>query len=281
MNILFFGSSEYSVIILKALLKADYNLSVITTPDQPKPRSKKLLPNPVKQFCQKNNLSFQYADQHMQILSTDLIISADYGQKIPDKILKSAKIGTLNLHPSLLPKYRGATPVPRAILANEAKTGITIIEMTDKIDAGPIIIQKTINIKSDDASETLLKHCFTLGAKLLIKILPDYIEHKITSKPQPIKSPTPYCQRFNKKDGLINWKNFTSALKTNGQNLHNQIRALYPWPGIYTTMPNNKTLKILSAELINHQLVPTLVQLEGKNPISWKQFLAGYQHLLQ
>jgi len=281
MNILFFGSSEYSVIILKALLKTNYSLSVITTPDQPKPRSKKLLPSPVKQFCQKNNLSFEHINRYSQISSCDLIISADFGQKIPNKILKSAKINTLNLHPSLLPKYRGATPVPRAILANEAKTGITIIKMTDKIDAGPIIIQKTVNIKPNDTSETLLKHCFSLGAKLLIKTLPDYIEHKITPKPQPIKSPTPYCQRFIKKDGFVNWKNFISALKTNGQNLHNKIRALYPWPGVYTVMPNNKTLKILSAELANHQLVPILVQLEGKNPISWKQFLAGYQHLLQ
>jgi len=279
MNILFFGSSEYSVIILKALLKADYHLSMVTTPDQPQARSTKLLPNPVKTFCQTRQLSFTTNPQ--KPFKIDLIISADYGLKISDQTLKSARLGALNLHPSLLPKYRGATPVPRAILAGDTNTGISIIQMTNKIDAGPILIQKIVNIKPNDTSPDLLTRCFTLGTKLLIKTLPQYIEHKITPKPQPSQSPTPYSQRFTKQDGFITWLDFIKSLKTNGQTLHNQIRALYPWPGTYTTMPNKKTLKILSSQLKANQLLPLSVQLESKNPISWQQFKTGYQHLLQ
>jgi len=242
MKILFLGSSANSDIVLKQLKKHYKNVFTKIDP--------------------KN--------------TPDLIITADYGQIIPQKILNSAKIKPLNLHPSLLPKYRGATPVPRAILANEAKTGITIFQMTDKVDSGPIIAQKIINISSQDNSANLLKKCFTIGAKLLAKILPDYIEHKITPKPQPLKSPTTYAKKFTKKDGFIPWSKFKQYLTTNPQLLQTKVNALYPWPGVHTILSNNKTLKILS---FDHQ--PLQVQLEGKNPISWQQFLAGYKHLLQ
>jgi len=269
MTILFFGSSQYSVIVLKQLLKTDHNLQVITTS------------TPVKQFCQKNTITLLPAGRRVRLLSVDLIISADYGHKIPQSLLKQAKIGSLNLHPSLLPKYRGATPVPHALLAGDKTTGITLIAMTNKIDQGPILAQQTIPISPQDNAETLLKKCFSKGAQLLIKILPKYIEHKITPKPQPAKSPTAYARRFTKQDGHISWPNFKSALSTNGEKTYNQVRALYPWPGVYTTLPNNKTLKIISAKLDGNKLLPTSVQLPGKNPISWQAFLAGYQHLLQ
>jgi methionyl-tRNA formyltransferase len=280
MTILFFGSSPYSVLVLQKLLKKADHIIVITTPDQPFGRSRKPMPNPVSQFCQKNKLPFHLDDRHLE-MDIDIIVSADYGLKIPLKTLKKAKIGALNLHPSLLPKYRGATPVPHTLLAGETQTGISLIEMTEKIDQGPIIAQQTIPIKPQDTSETLLKHCFTLGAQLLIKTLPNYIEHKITPKPQPLKSPTPYTRRFTKQDGYISWPTFKSALSTHGQKLHNQIRALHPWPGVYTTLPNQKNLKILSAKLDGGKLLPTSIQLPGKKPISWQAFLAGYQHLLQ
>jgi len=269
MTILFFGSSQYSVIVLQQLLKTDHNLQVITTS------------TPVKQFCQKNKISFLASGRQLKMPSVDLIISADYGHKIPPSILKLAKIGSLNLHPSLLPKYRGATPVPHALLADDKTTGITLIQMTNKIDSGPILTQQTIPISPQDNSETLLKKCFSKGAQLLIKILPNYIEHKITPKPQPLKSPTTYAHRFTKQDGYISFKTFKSALSVNGKNIYNQVRALYPWPGVYTTLPNNKTLKIISAKLDQEKLLPASVQLPGKNPISWQAFLAGYKHLLQ
>ena len=220
-TIKFFGNGVYSLIVKNALIKADYQL----------------------------------VDQTNK---ADLIISADYGEKLPP--------GGLNLHPSLLPEYRGATPVPWQILNNEKQSGISIIQMTEEFDSGPIIAQEIVPIHSTDTTQDLLKRCFTTGAKLLISILPEYIEHKITPIIQPTKSPTPYCKKFAKQDGFIPFKDLN--LKT----LDRKIRALYPWPGVWTTMPNGKALKLLPN---------SMVQLEGKQPISYKQFLAGYANLLK
>ena len=188
----------------------------------------------------------------------DLIIVADYGSRVEP--------GGLNLHPSLLPKYRGATPVPYQILNGETEGGITIIKMAEEFDAGPIAAQEKVPILPDDASPDLLRRCFETGAKLLVKILPDYLNNKITLKPQPAKSPTPYCKRFTKQDGFISWEEFKRGADDK------KIRALHPWPGVWTTMPTGKILKLLPKNRL---------QLEGKEPITQKQFLAGYKHLLQ
>lgn len=237
-----------------------------------------------------------------------LIIVAAYGRKIPLATINAVKFGGLNLHPSLLPKYRGATPVPHALLNQEKQTGITIFKMTDQIDAGPILAQQVIPISPQDTAETLLNKCFRRGAKMLIDLLPDYIEGNLSPKPQPKKSPTPYCKKFTKQDGYITWKQFIAFVNNQDIPLSNQpkifqslkienwslkiklaVRALYPWPGLWTKMPagagrparhnasalggpNNKVLKILPRQKF---------QLEGKSPISWQQFLAGYKHLLK
>lgn len=219
-KILFFGSSTNSVIVKKALIKAGYIIA--NQPDK-----------------------------------ADLVISADYGQKLPS--------GGLNLHPSLLPQYRGPTPVPQQILNREKESGISIIKMTGEFDAGPVIAQEKVPVLPDDTTPVLLKRCFTSGAKLLIKILPDYLNNKITQKIQD-ESQADYTRKFTKADGFIPWEKFKAGAP------EHKIRALFPWPGVWTTMPNGKTLKLLPKNL---------VQLEGKNPIPFPQFLAGYQHLLK
>lgn len=189
----------------------------------------------------------------------DLIISAAYGQKLPP--------GGLNLHPSLLPAYRGATPVPHQILDGLTQSGITIIKMTADFDAGPIVAQEKVEIKPDDTAPDLLLRCFSAGAKLLIKILPDYLNTKITLIPQG-NSPTPYCRRFTKQNGFISWEEFLQSRQS--PHLNRKIRALFPWPGVWTTMPNGKTFKLLPKNMY---------QLEGKQPITKKQFMSGYKHL--
>ena len=219
-KILFFGSSTNSVIVKKALIKAGYIIA--NQPDK-----------------------------------ADLVISADYGQKLPS--------GGLNLHPSLLPQYRGPTPVPYQILNREKESGISIIKMTGEFDAGPIIAQEKVPVLPDDTTPVLLKRCFTSGAKLLVKILPAYLNNKITLFSQD-ESQATYTHKFTKQDGFISWKEFTAGAP------EHKIRALFPWPGVWTTMPNGKVLKLLPKNL---------VQLEGKNPIPFPQFLAGYQHLLK
>ena len=223
-SILFFGSSANSLIVKNALIKAGY---VIV--DQPN--------------------------------KANLVISADYGEKLP--------AGGLNLHPSLLPKYRGPTPVPYQILNQEKESGISIIKMTDQFDAGPLIAQEKVPILADDTAPDLLKRCFTSGAQLLIKILPDYLNNKITQKIQDETQAT-YTRKFTKANGFISWEEFKANRLS--PEFDRKIRALFPWPGVWTNLPNGKTLKLLPKNLL---------QLEGKQPITFRQFLAGYRHLLQ
>lgn len=206
------------------------------------------------------NAGYPLVDDQKQ---ADLTVSAAYGQKLPP--------GGLNLHPSLLPKYRGATPVPRQILDGVKQSGITIIKMTGEFDAGPIVAQKTVPVLPEDTAPDLLRRCFKTGADLLIKILPDYLNNKITLRPQA-DSKTAYCRRFTKQDGFVTWEEFKRGVD------ERKIRALYPWPGVWTTMPaspaggpNGKVLKLLPKNMY---------QLEGKQPITRKQFEAGYKQLL-
>lgn len=187
-----------------------------------------------------------------------LVISAAYGRKLPP--------GGLNLHPSLLPAYRGATPVPHQILDGITRSGITIIKMAETFDAGPIVAQEPVPVRPEDTALDLLNRCFAAGAKLLVKILPDYLAGKIRLTPQPEKSPTPYCRRFTKQDGFVRWDEFKRGVDDK------KIRALFPWPGVWTKLPNGKILKLLPKKMY---------QLEGKQPITYKQFLAGYGQLFK
>lgn len=203
------------------------------------------------------NLTFSFHDRGIKTFDGQLIISAAYGQKLP--------AGGLNLHPSLLPAYRGATPVPHQIFDGATTSGITIIKMSQGFDAGPIVAQEPVPVLPEDTSLDLLNRCFAAGANLLIKILPTYLNNKITLKPQPEKSPTPYCKRFTKLDGFVSWDEFKRGVDDK------KIRAFFPWPGVWTTMPNGKTLKLLPKNMY---------QLESKQPITGKQFEAGYKNLL-
>jgi len=239
LNLHFLGSpAEYSKQVKKDLIKAGYS----TYEDNPRRQT------------------------------PDLIITACHGQIIPQKTLEAPKYGALNIHPSLLPKYRGAAPVPWTLLNKESETGVTIFKMDSGIDTGPILAQKKTDILPQETSKDLLNRLFKMGTKLLIKILPDYIEHKITPIKQPSKSPTPYARKFTKKDGFIKLPDFIKASKTNFTSVNHQIRAFYPWPGVWTTLPNNKTLKLLPHGFF---------QLEGKSPITFQQFQNGYQYLLK
>ncbi len=217
---------------------------------------------------------------------SDLIITASYGQIIPPSTLKLPQHGALNIHPSLLPKYRGAAPVPWTLLNQETQTGVTIFKMDSGIDTGPILAQKKTTIKPHETAEDLLNRLFKLGTQILIKLLPDYIEHKISPIPQPVKSPTLYARKLTKQDGFISFKDFIQASKADFSSVNYKIRALYPWPGVWTKMPaspsggsSQKTLKLLPSQQAG--LPKNLIQLEGKSPITWKQFKNGYQHLLK
>ena len=199
----------------------------------------------------------------------DVFIIADFGQIIPKKILEMPKYGSLCLHPSLLPKYRGASPVQYAIMNAEKETGMTIFKMDKKIDHGPIIVQFKDEIRNSDTAESLYRRLFTAGAQILATILPTWVEGKIKPRPQDHSKAT-YAPLLSCEDGRIDWQKSDAEIER-------FIRAMTPWPSAWTYVQlNKKRLKILKAHLENGKLVFDLVQLEGKKPITWKQFLAGY-----
>lgn len=215
-------------------------------------------------------------------ISADVGVLASYGKILTTQEVMAPRLGILNIHPSLLPKYRGATPVPAAILAGEKETGVTIIKLDEKVDHGPVVAQIKLAIEPTDTSQTLLAKAFTVGAAELLKILPTYLAGKIELRPQDHAQAT-FTKRLTREDGQIDWQNPPEYLER-------FIRAMFPWPGAWTevkvkrdTRYEIRRLKILRAHLEKSShpsrlssLVIDQVQLEGKNPVTWKQFCEGY-----
>lgn len=205
----------------------------------------------------------------------DVYLVAEFGQIIPPSILKIPRFGCLGIHPSLLPYYRGPTPVQAALLAGDRKTGITIIKMDEKIDHGPIIAQFKEKINQNDTAESLYQGLFSASGEVLVTILPAWVEGRITPRPQNHRLAT-YTSKLTRDDGQINWS------QTDPQ-IERFIRAMTSWPGAFTNLKlkmknkkSTKRLKILKAHLENKKLILDQVQLEGKKPVSWKQFQEGY-----
>ena len=248
MKIVFFGSDQYSQIVLEFLQK-DPNIEI------------------VKVVKEKSEL------ESLKNLGErpDLGVVASFGALIPQKVINWPKKGLLNLHPSLLPKYRGPTPVQTAILNGEKETGLTIIKVDEQIDHGPIVSQFKETIKSEDTSESLLNRLFAIGSDVLITILPSYLEDRIEIKKQNHEQAT-FTKKLTREDGKIDW-----SKSTNYQERF--VRAMFSWPGAWgeVKIENQvKRLKILKAHLGGKKLILDLVQLEGKKPVTWKQFLEGY-----
>ncbi|KKQ74092.1 MAG: Peptide deformylase [Berkelbacteria bacterium GW2011_GWB1_38_5] len=269
-KIAFFGSGDFAATILKGLILLDFNMEIFTEIAKPVGRSKELKPTAVgqlaldfqKKFVEVNNIN------QLNFPQFDLIITADFGKKIPDAILKSAKIAAINIHPSLLPKYRGATPIQSVILNGEKETGISIIKMTSKIDQGPILAQITTEILPNENSITLKKRLSTLGLSLLIEILPDIVSFKIAEKNQD-ESKATLTKKIVKEDGKINWQKSPTQIDR-------QIRAFYGWPKAFTFI-NNLRLIIHTAHLKDKKLVFDIVQIEGKKPMTFKDFMKGFK----
>jgi len=197
-------------------------------------------------------------------LKPDLVVVASYGRILKKEILDIPKYGVLNIHPSLLPKFRGSTPIQTAILEGESKTGVTIIQMDEKVDHGPVLFQKEKKILSSDTFETLAQKLFNLGAKYLPQLIKEFTEGRLIPIPQDDSKAT-YTKILKKIDGKIELKNPPPRDK-----LERMIRAYFPWPGVFfETILNNKKRII--------KLLPEKkVQVEGGNPISYKDFINGY-----
>ncbi len=242
------GTGNFSVPALKALHESRNNvLAVVTQPDRPKGRGRRLVPPPVKEVA--GTLGYPVLQpprikEHRFIdkiiaLDPDLFVVVAYGRILPGSFLSIPRLGAINIHPSLLPKYRGPAPIQWAIINRERETGVTTMFMDEGLDTGDILLSAKLKIAPDDTSATLHSRLATLGADLLIKTIKAIEAEEIRPIPQDHKKAT-YAPLLKKNDGHINWKK-------SAEDIEAFIRGITPWPGAFTFY-DNKRLKIFAAK---------------------------------
>ena len=255
LRIIFMGTAELSCASLEKLA-GDGNVSilaVVTQPDKPKGRDLELTPSPVKVLAEKLRLPvlqpLKARDEkfigELRQLAPDLIVVVAYGQILPQTILDLPRLGCLNVHTSLLPKYRGAAPIQWAIADGEPETGVTIMKMDAGLDTGPILAMRCTPILPTDDSQILHDRLAQLGAELLGETIPDYVSGKISPQPQPAEGST-YAAKIKKEDGRIDWNQPASQV-------WNRLRAFTPWPGGFAFLsaaPKPLLLKIWKTEVV-------------------------------
>jgi methionyl-tRNA formyltransferase len=265
-RIVFMGTPEFAVPVLQALVENYAVVAVYTRTDKPVGRGKQITPSPVKLFAQAHNLPIEQprtlrnGAEHNLLRSyqPDLIVVAAYGMILPKAILDAPAHGCVNLHASLLPRWRGASPIPYAILAGDAEAGVTLMQMDEGLDTGPILAQRSIPIAPDETTGTLTEKLANLGAQLARDALPDYLAGKLTPLPQDHARAT-MTRLIAKEDGLINWNKSSIYLER-------MVRAYQPWPTAYTYY-RGEQLKILRASVLDHnapELPGTVLQI-GKD----------------
>ena len=276
----FFGSEENSVIVLKKLISLPSLriVAVVTQPPRPKGRKKILTPTPVAQFAQKHHLAIltpEKLDQKViNYLKKDkkpkLGVLAAYGKIIPQKLIDIFPWGIINIHPSLLPKFRGPTPVEAALLSNQKESGVSIFIIDFQIDHGPLLTQTKEKIRRHDNQESLSRRLFKLGAETLADILPQYLSKQTIPTSQNHRKAT-FTKLLNRDDGYIEYGALKKAInkgEAKAIEIERKIRAYHPWPGTFTVLENQKRMKIIKAHLENKKLVLEEIQLEGKKPVT-------------
>jgi methionyl-tRNA formyltransferase len=252
LRIIFMGTAELACPSLTTLSsQAEFNvLAVVTQPDKPKGRDLKLQPSPVKTIALERNLPVLQPARarneafvlQLRDFQPELIVVAAYGQILPQSILDLPRFGCLNVHASILPKYRGAAPIQWAILSDESETGVTIMKMDAGLDTGGIVSLVTTPILPDDNAQTLHDRLARLGAELLVETIPDYVTGRVRPNPQPAEGAS-HARKIAKEDGRIDWSLPARAI-------WNRIRAFTPWPGAFTlqnTSAGQRLIKIWSA----------------------------------
>lgn len=256
LRVIFFGTAELARVILNTLAKLETLslIGVVSQPDKPKGRALQLQPTPVKEEAAKWHLPImqpvrardEVFIKSLAELHPDLIIVAAYGQILPPNILELPPHGCLNVHTSLLPKYRGAAPIQWALLNGDAETGVTIMKMDAGMDTGDILVQRGTPITPADDAQTLHDRLARLGAQVLVETIPNYVAGKITPRAQPAEGVS-YTRKISKEDGCINWNQPAPVLQ-------NRVRAFLPWPGAHTQIVisgKSQTLKIWRAEVVD------------------------------
>ncbi|MEN2994419.1 MAG: methionyl-tRNA formyltransferase [Thermodesulfovibrio sp.] len=294
-GIVFFGTPEFAVPSLKALISKGENIIlVVTQPDKPKDRGKIIQPSEIKKVAMNYRLPLIQPEKikdedfikSLKSLNPEFFIVVAYGKILPKEILEIPHKGCINLHASLLPKYRGAAPIQWALIKGEKITGVTTILMDEGIDTGPILLQKEVLIEDEDNAESLSKKLSIIGAELVIETIDKMRKGSIIPKPQ-IGEPT-YAPQLKKEDGKINWNE--SAIK-----IFNLVRGTYPWPGAYSFLKDER-VKIIKTEVLKGNASPgliikakdelvvgtadglikiLLIQPEGKRVMTAKEFISG------
>jgi methionyl-tRNA formyltransferase len=270
MNFVFFGTDEFSVKALEILKQRGLVPTlVVTVPDKPKGRKMVLTPPMAKVWAKENNIPIAQPDKLKDFVlpdDFDFGVVASYGKIIPDHILNAPKQDFLNIHPSLLPKYRGATPLESAILSDDIETGVTIMQVDMEMDHGPIVAQTTIPLAEKWYGD-LRDESAEMGANLLVDILPDYLSGKISPAEQNHDKAT-VTKKITKADGLID-------LSADPILNFRKIRAFTPWPGSYFFHEkDDKKIRVVikKAHLENNVLILDSIIPEGKNEMSWTDF---------
>ncbi|MDW8396407.1 MAG: methionyl-tRNA formyltransferase [Anaerolineae bacterium] len=300
-SVIFMGTPEFAVPSLQALLKAGYEVvAVVTQPDAPAGRGQALRPSPVKVLALQHGLTVLQPEtlkppevvQQLRALSPDVIVVAAFGQILRPDVLEIPPHGCVNVHASLLPRWRGASPVSAAIAAGDTVTGVTLMLMDAGLDSGPILAQRAEPIRPEDTTGTLTARLAELGAQLLIETLPLWLGGAIAPQPQDASLVT-LAPRLKKEQGQIDWSRPAGALERH-------VRAMSPWPSAFTFWEGQQ-LKVLRAAVCEHFADPAVpiggvtvdrgavvvrcgegglrlleVHLEGRRPMPAEVFLRGH-----
>ena len=302
MKIIYMGTPDFAVEALEALASSRHEVTaVFTQPDKPKGRGKAMQFTPVKEVALRENIPVYQPKkvrdpeviQKIRELAPDVLVVVAFGQIIPQEILDIAPYGCINVHGSLLPKYRGAAPIQWAVIDGEKESGVTIMQMGTGLDTGDMISRIVVPLAKDETGGSLFDKLAQAGAELLVQTLPSIFDGTATREKQPEESPTPYAAMISKKMGLLDFSK-------NAEELERLVRGLDPWPSAFTFI-NGKTLKVWKSSVLEKQaqeapgtviaadkggiqvacgqkvLVLHEVQLEGKKRMEADAFLRGYQ----
>jgi methionyl-tRNA formyltransferase len=237
LRIVFFGTPEFAVPTLRALRAAGHDVAaVVTQPDRPRGRGQKPSPGPVKVFAEKQGLRVLQPDRLrdeeflalLKGLAPDLGVVAAYGKILPAAVLASPRLGLINVHASLLPRWRGASPIHRAVMAGDAETGVSIMRVVQALDAGGVFARARRPIGPDETSEDVERDLAELGARLALPVIDTLAAGTAAEAPQDEALVT-YAPRLTREDGVIAWSSTAAAI-------HNQVRGLHPWPHAVTTL---------------------------------------------
>jgi methionyl-tRNA formyltransferase len=271
-NVVFFGSGWYTIPVVKKLIPLGLDL-VVTTEKNPDSLFLK--------FCNENNLktiqvsnASEIINQKSLIINHNVAILASFGEIIPQSLIDTLPHGVINIHPSLLPKFKGPSPIQYTLLSGDPITGVSIIKLDDKVDHGPILAQQPYSLTGNETAEDLLSILFEIGADLTEDIVTKIQKgEKIAETPQDHTLES-WSYKIKKNDGYINISTLSSSeleIRNFKLELARKVRAYYPWPGVWFIA------RIKDKELRIKLLPENKIQPEGKNPMSYKDFLNGYE----